>query len=233
MGKEGPRGSNPKIGLRNNLDPERILANKEHLKKMREKPRGEIRDTTEMAVSQYKGDLPGATNYPSKGLFVASKFPCDGCMEKGDEVCPYKAPNGLCDFEFNRYKTYRAAFKGKTMREVMMANLGRTMAMSDFIWERAKRDKYNKIYQPIVNLQRTIADSIKEMRQYEEQKPITIEYKIVKELDMIREVTGQKVVTAEFEEIVDKGVDIDVGKFPKDKRPKRLVTGELISPEKD
>lgn len=177
------------------------------------------------AISNYQGSLDShpsaACGIKASEVLVASSFPCNDCKPN----CPYKTPDGICNLELERYKMYEKNFSKATMRDVMMHNNYRMLAMSDFIFEQARNDKYKKMYQPLVNLQRTISDQMKDMRSYEENKQITVEYKVTKELDSIRDLTGETVLTAEFTEI-DEGKDIVAGKIPDESPLKINLTKE-------
>lgn len=227
--------------LKNQIDKDKMIHNKKisMLAKAAQKKQVEdgtyvgSGDRTSFAAAIYTGSLKTRPN-AAKGIkgsemLVASRFKCDGC---GDD-CPYRAPNGTCNLELERYKIYEKNLQNATMRDVMKHNMYRMMSMSDFIYEHAKKDKYKKMYQPLVNLQRTISDQMKDMRQYEEGKQITIEYKVTKELDAIRDLTGEVILTAEFSEI-DEGIDIDVGKVPDDSPLKpKLKESDFTSQDQD
>ena len=227
--------------LKNQLEEKNVLRYKKQTMLARATQQKQVKDgtyagngdRTNFSVASYKGSLKtrpkAARGIDGSKMLVASRFKCNGC---GDD-CPYRDANGICNLELERYKIYESNLKNATMREVMMHNMYRMMSMSDFIYHQAKQDKYHRIYQPLVNLQRTISDQMKDMRQYEEGKQITIEYKVTKELDSIRELTGDIILTAEFEEI-DQGLDIDVGKIPEDSplRPK-IKESDVVSQDQD
>lgn len=227
--------------LKNQLDKDRMITNKKRsiLGKAAQKKQVEdgtyvgSGDRTSFAAATYKGSLKTrphvAKGIKAEDMLVASRFKCDGC----EDDCPYRAPNGTCNLELERYRIYEKSFKNATMRDVMKHNMYRMMSMSDWIKENARKDKYGKLYQPLVNLQRTISDQMKDMRQYEEGKQITVEFKVTKELDSIRDMTGEVILTAEFEEI-DEGLDIDVGKVPEDSPLKPKITeSDLESLDQD
>jgi len=158
------------------------------------------------AVGNYKGSFktrPRKTDV--KDLFLTKWTETDDVARLG--------PGNVDIFMLERYKVYERQFKDMTMRDVLKHHLYKMGAMSDFIFERAKLDKWNKLYQPLVNLQRTIAETTNKIHEMEEGKHITVEHKITAELDKIRDKLGDELRTEAFKKIRANAVDVEVGDY--------------------